>query len=131
MAKFRAGDNGAQPIIEPFASTDEYTDWISFSEDRFTAEPNEWKSIQVTFTPPKTAALAYYYAIIVRRQSLTPEGTVTTVVSVAPAVLLLANVHSPNAKQELQLVSFSTLQKVYEFLPTEFMVEIKTAVTCT
>ncbi len=125
LAKFRAGVNGAQPEIEAFAQADEYQNWIQFSEEKFTVTPREWKSISITFSPPKDSALTYYYAIVVRRQSLLPEGEVTTVVSGAPAVLLLATVNSPNAKQELQLAEFQTAQKVYEFLPAEFTVRVK------
>lgn len=125
LATFSADQGGSRPIIRPFQAHEDYQHWLMPDQQRLTINPGEWKTVQVQFSPPREAALSYYYAVIVNRQAAAelPEGG--TVIAGAPAVLVLATVNSPNAKQELQLVSFKSLKKVYEFLPAEFEVQVE------
>lgn len=124
LAKFRADRSGSQPVIEHFETTDAYQHWMQFSENSFKVKPGEWKTVDVTFSPPREAALGYYYAVIVKRQQEV-QAEATTVVTAAPAILVLANVYSPNAVQELQLAQLSVGKKMYEYLPVAFEVTVE------
>lgn len=125
LATFEASQDGSQPAIRSFTDTEAQKDWLTFSEKNITALPGEWKTVGLTFAPPPEAALSYYYAIIVKRQSDAVAAEGESIVTGAPAVLVLATVASPNARQELRLESFSTQHAVYEFLPTSFEVVIQ------
>lgn len=120
LLKFNADETGSAPVLREFVAEDEYKDWLKFNVESFVVEPNTWETIQVTFSPPEYAALSYYYAIVVSRQSsLEPQEGETAVIG-APALLTLVTVRSPYAKQELQLKSFRATKKLFEFLPVEF-----------
>ncbi len=125
LAKFTADRTGSRPQIRDFEASDSYQDWLQFERTTFEVNPGEWETINLTFAPPAESALAYYYAIIVKRQVDTTDDAATTIVTGAPAILVLANIYSPNAIQELQLVDFSMKKKFYEYLPAEFEIDIK------
>lgn len=125
LAKFSADKSGSRPQIREFDVRDEYKNWLTFEKSEFEVNPGEWQTVDLMFAPPEEAALSYYYAIIVKRQVDTKDENATTVVTGAPAILVLANVLSPNAIQELQLVDFKTQKKFYEYLPVEFEIDIR------
>ena len=125
LAKFTADRTGSRPQIRDFEASDSYQEWLQFERTTFEVNPGEWETIDLTFSPPVESALAYYYAIIVKRQVDTTDDAATTIVTGAPAILVLANIYSPNAIQELQLVDFSMKKKFYEYLPAEFEIDIK------
>lgn len=123
LAKFSADSTGANPTISKFDLEDTYQNWMSFDEPQFEVKAGEWKTVNFTFAPTNEAALGYYYAIIVKRQAETQDEA-TTIITGAPAILVLANVYSPNAVQRLELSDFSMSKKFYEYLPAEFNVKI-------
>ena len=125
LMKFRADPNGSQPILEDFTEVDDFQKWLSISPSTFNLDPQKWKTLQVSFSPPEDAGLSYYYAVLISRAQSQKAGEGESVVVGAPAILFLTKVKTPYEKQELQLLSFSSSQKVYEYLPTEFSVEIK------
>ncbi len=125
LATFSADSGGSKPIIRPFEPHEAHQSWLVPESRTVSVSPGEWKTISLTFSPPKEAALTYYYAVIVNRQANAELEGGGTVIAGAPAVLVLATVNSPNAKQELQLVSFKSPKKVYEFLPAEFEVQVE------
>lgn len=125
LLKFEASNTGDSPKIVDVTPEEEFLKWVDFSEKSFVVEPNQAKSIKVTITPPKSAALGYYYAIVVSRAK---EGSVNqtgAAIAGAPAISVLLNVRSPNAKREIQLIDFSTSKLVYETVPVEFQVKVK------
>jgi hypothetical protein len=100
--------------------------WMSVDQPIIVVKPSEWASVNVTFAPPPTASLSYYYAVIFSRvDEKTPDDLTTTRVTGAPAVLVLANVQSPLTKRELQLESFSVPKVWIEFLPQTFVMNIR------
>ncbi len=125
LATFSADPGGSKPVIRPFAPHEQHQSWLTPESRTVRVNPGEWKTVSLTFSPPKDAALTYYYAVIVNRQANAELDEGGTVIAGAPAVLVLATVNSPNAKQELQLVSFTSPKKVYEFLPAEFEVRVE------
>ncbi len=125
LMTFTAQANGSSPALSEFAAGDEAQHWLKITPSQFSLEPQKWQTLNVDFSPPDSAGLSYYYAIVIRRASATHATEGESTVIGAPAVLLLTKVIVPYEKQELQLVSFSTSKKVYEYLPAEFSIEIK------
>ena len=125
LLKFSADQTGSAPILHEFTPEDEYEDWLTFNTNTFSIEPKTWQTVQIYFNPPENAALSYYYAIVVSRQtSESPKEGETAVIG-APALLTLVTVNSPYAKQELQLKSFRATKKLFEFLPVEFELTVE------
>lgn len=125
LATFTANASGDAPIIRDFENNDPTKEWLSFSEESFRVSAGEWKTIQLSFSPPESAALGYYYAVLVERQTETIAAEGASVISGVPAILVLTEVRSPLAKKQLELVSFTATKRLYEYLPAEFKVVIK------
>ena len=105
-------------------SDETFLKWISVDQPEFVVQPSEWSTVNVTFAPPPEASLGYYFAVIFNRVSEPVEGG-TTKIAGAPAVLVLSNVISPLAKRELQLDSFKVPKVWVEFLPQQFLLNIR------
>ncbi|KXK10223.1 MAG: hypothetical protein UZ22_OP11002000868 [Microgenomates bacterium OLB23] len=125
LVKFRPSETGTQPTIEDVDDKDEFASWVSFSDETFNLAPNETKTITVTIKPPTSAALGYYYAVVFKRVKEESAGTTGALVSGAPAVSILLEVKSPQAKREIQIVDAVTDKLFYEYLPTDIKVTIK------
>jgi hypothetical protein len=126
LAKFVADETGARPRILDLEPGDVFAEWISFSEEQFVVNAGEWKTIVVTFSPPADAALGYYLTLLFNRiQDVTEVGVRQTTITGAPAILMLVNVDTPNAKKEIQLVDFATDAGFYEYLPSKFTVTVE------
>jgi hypothetical protein len=126
LMKFRAYEDSGKPALEEPDGTEDFLKWVSFSEPRFALAPNEWKTVSITFAPPETAALGYYYAFVFSRaeeQTATSDGQ--TALTGGSAILVLLDVEVPNAKKEITLESFSADHSFYEFLPVNFSVRLK------
>ncbi len=121
---FVSDSTGQHPRLLDPKSEDSFMKWVSIDEPNFSIAPNEWKTVNFTFSPPADAALSYYYTIIFSREKqVTVPGE--TVIQGAPALLVLTSVQSPNAKKELQLESFTAKHSLFEFLPQTFELKIK------
>lgn len=120
---FKADSSGQKPQLMNANPNDPYMQWVSVDESAFNIEPNEWKTIHFTFSPPADAALTYYYTIVFNRASIAPLPGQTNIEG-APAILVLTNVLSPNAKRELQVDSFSVTHSITEFLPIDFKLNV-------
>src|SRR5258708_5839651 len=106
VGKFTADSTGEKPQLQDLKPEDEFGHWLNITKEPFVVNPDEWKTIPFTFSPSQNAAFSYFYTITVSRQvDVKPDDSGTVVVSGSPAVLVLATVHSPNAKRELQFVS--------------------------
>jgi hypothetical protein len=125
LIKFKADETGANILPMDIDSTDEFAKWIRFSENEFIVEPNETKTIHFTISPPKDAALGYYYGIQIGRIKEKKPGQHEAVVKGSAILPVLLEVRSPNARKELSIVDFSTSAPMYEYLPSEFNVKIK------
>lgn len=123
ILKFVAQD-GVALALDDIDETDEFPKWVTFSEKEFILDSNLEKTIKVTLSPPKDAALGYYYAFTISRIE-DKSGAGEVVLSGIPAVPILMEVRSPLAKRELQMVDFRTDKPIYEYLPTEFQVTVK------
>lgn len=127
LMKFDAqGDDGFPRLLDR-GDGDAYFDWMSFSENDFELLPNEWKTITATITVPETAAFGYYYAVVFSRKDdpIFESTNRSTKLVGAVATLVLLEVRVPRAVREVEVEEFSTSQKVYEFLPTNFYIKLK------
>ena len=126
LMKFAAFGDEGKPMLMDRGKGDDYFDWITFSENEFTINPNEWKTITANINVPKTAAFGYYYAVTFARKSEDiPGGPRSTKVIGATATLILLEVRVPNAVRDIQVLDFSTPQQIYEFLPVNFTIKLK------
>lgn len=125
LLKFSANNNLGQPRLAEREPGDDFFDWVTFSEERFTTEPNVWKTIRMTIDVPDTAGLGYYYAVAFTRAGDSPESAGGAAVDGGAATLVLLDVRTPNSKREVQVVEFSGKRRVYEFLPAQFTVSVR------
>ena len=126
VMKFSAYGDEGKPRLMDREKGDDYFDWIKFSEDEFTLNPNEWKTITATITVPSSAAFGYYYAVTFSRKSeVIPDGPRETKVIGATASLILLEVRVPNAVRDVEVLDFSVSKQIYEFLPIDFTVKLK------
>lgn len=123
LAKYESS-NG-QVVLSDITSDDEFANWIKFSQKEFTVDPGERKTIDFTISPSKDARLGYYYALVIQRIQNENDPNASAVISGAPAISVLLNVSSANAKRELQLVDFKTDKFFYEYLPATFEIMVK------
>ena len=126
LMKFSAYGEEGKPSIQDRAPGDDYFDWVRFSPSTFDAPPNQWITVKMTITVPKSAAFGYYYAAVFSRA--TPPVKTSSRQNVligSSAVLVLLDVQSPNAKRVATIRSFTADKKFYEFLPAEFSLKIK------
>ena len=126
LMKFSAYGDEGKPRLMDREKGDDYFDWVKFSENEFTLNPNEWKTITATINVPSSAAFGYYYAVTFSRKSeVIPDGPRETKVIGATASLILLEVRVPNAVRDVEVLDFSVPKKIYEFLPVGFTVKLK------
>jgi hypothetical protein len=126
LMKFSAYGDEGKPRLLDREKGDDYFDWVSFSDNDFVVNPNEWKTITMNIKVPPTAAFGYYYAVTFSRKSeMNAGGPRATKVVGATATLVLLEVRVPNAVRKIEVLQFSTPQQIYEFLPVTFNIKLK------
>lgn len=126
LMKFKADGVSGAPLLMDREQGDDFFDWASFSENRFTLPVNEWKTITATFNVPTSASFGYYYAIVFSRaKENAPTETGQTVIAGGMATLVLLEVQVPNAKREIEVTDFSVDKNIFEFLPATFSIKLK------
>lgn len=124
LLKFGANDTSGQPRLADREAGDDYFDWVRFSQDKFTAEPNVWHSITMTIDVPSEGGLGYYYAVTFQRSADASADEVTALHG-GTAILVLLDVKVPHAKRQVEIAEFKASRSVYEFLPAEFSLSLK------
>jgi hypothetical protein len=126
LKKFKAdGATGKPQLSDPLPS-DDYFNWVSFSPQRFRADPGVWNNVTMTIKVPEDAGLGYYYAPVFSIDE-TPDQPIASNASHlqgATAILVLLDVQVPGEKRQLQITSFSADKKLYEYLPANFKVKV-------
>ncbi len=126
LMKFKADGESGAPMPLDRQPGDEFLDWVRFSEESFSIDSNQWKTINATFDVPSTAAFGYYYAVVFSRsQGAASVGERQTAVTGGTAILVLLEAKVPNAKREVTITSFSADRQWYEFLPATFTVKLQ------
>jgi hypothetical protein len=124
LLKFTSnGENGAPQLLDP-DQNDEFLTWAKFSETKFDAEPNVWKTIDLTINPPASAAFGYYYAAVFTRDDATTQTKVTNL-NGAVAIPILLDVNAPGEVRQAAITQFKSNKNMFEFLPASFTVELK------
>lgn len=105
-----------------FAKNDDEGQWISFQTATITAQPKEWTDIPFSIHPSKDAAYGYYYALFLapqeEKQDITkPQAKVNGSLAIPILLTVLKNGATTNGN----LVSFTTSQNFFEFLPVSFL----------
>jgi hypothetical protein len=125
LLKFTSnGESGAPILLEP-DQKDEFISWATFSETKFDAEPNVWKTIELTINPPESAAFGYYYAAVFTRDDGTASQTKVTNLNGAIAIPILLDVNAPGEVRKAEITSFKSNHNMFEFLPANFTVDLK------
>jgi hypothetical protein len=126
IMKFDAQGESGLPNLKPLTASDDYGSWAQISPTTFTAEPNVWTNVQLSISPPKTAAYGYYYAIVFSRaDSPTTAQTGKSNLLASIASLVLLDVNAPGSVRKLQVDNFSTSRNSNEFLPVNFNVRLR------
>lgn len=125
LMKFSANSEDGKPQLKERETGDDYFDWVSFSQNQFIAQPNEWKTITMTIKLPPSAAFGYYYAVTFSRAETNDTSDKQAKIHGGTAILVLLEATSPNAKRQLEIDSFTASRKVYEFLPATFNIKVK------
>lgn len=126
VVPFEVDPTTGTPRITSLENTGEaFLDWVSLSQNSFSAFPGEWQTITVEFSPPSSASPYYYYAFLVKRSTDVEPAETGTSLTGAAAVLGLAQVQTKNAFRELQLQDFKIPRLVFEFLPVDFSIYIR------
>ncbi len=123
LLKFSAYGQDGKPQLLDREKGDDYFDWVRFSQNKFSAEPDVWHEITMTIALPKDAALGYYYAVTFSRLN-PPTASNTNKLLGGTAILVLVEAQSPNAKREIAIDQFIALKRIYEFLPAEFTIKL-------
>ena len=126
LMKFKAYEESGKPQLMEREVTDDFLNWVTFSEPTFTLAPDEWKTVTATFHVPETASFGYYYAFVFTRSADVERlDSHQTAIVGGTAVLVLLEARVPDAKREVTVDEFSTDKKFYEFLPATFHVKLK------
>lgn len=125
LMKFTAYGEEGKPAIQERGSGDSYFDWVKFSQDTFTAPPDQWVTLKMTINPPSSAAFGYYYAVVFSRAGdpQKPQPGQNVLLG-STAVLVLLDVSAPGAVRSAQVVNFTANKHVYEFLPASFTIRV-------
>ncbi len=125
LLKFGANNESGQPRLADREPGDDYFDWVTFSEDVFTAEPNVWHTITMTITVPPEAGLGYYYAVTFTRAQGADQTDQGASLDGGTAILVLMDVQVPYALRKVEIAEFRANKSAYEFLPADFEVTLK------
>lgn len=122
---FSASGNSGLAAVTKFPQNNPAAHYVTFDPSSFTAQPKVWSKVQVTFDLPKDASLGYYYTLVFSPVYSSSSGKAGATIRGSNAVLALINTNSANEKKNIEVSSFTSSKRVYEFLPANFNVTIK------
>lgn len=126
LGTFIADSTGENPKLIDAKENDNFIEWLKFENNQINVAPGEWKQIPFTIDVPSEAVYSYNYAIFVTRSNETKSlENAETLIKGSPAILVLLNIDSPEAKKEIVLESFKSTNWFVESLPYEFDIAIK------
>ena len=126
LMKFSAKNDTGEPVIQDPGPGDTYLKWVSFSKTSFLANPGVLNTVTMTIKVPKDAGFGYYYAVMFSQDTGNqPKATDRNTVNGAVASLVLMEVDAPGLRRELQVTSFTSTKKVYQYLPATFTITVK------
>lgn len=121
---FRAsGTTGQAQILVPGPS-DDFINWVTYSQNNFIAQPGIWNQVKMTISLPSYAALGYYFAVLFKPSVVSHTGNHTTLLKGSNAILVLLNAESSNEHAKVTVTSFTSDKKIYEYLPATFSIKV-------
>jgi hypothetical protein len=122
VMRFGASGQDGTPSLLDLKPGDDFASWAHFSTTHFDAEPNVWKTVKMTISPPVGSAFGYYYAVIFSRDGADKQIQPKQANLLgAVASLVLLDVQSPGAVRKADITEFSTSHNINEFLPVDFV----------
>jgi len=108
-------------------STDQVPDiasWITFSAARFTVQPGQTFTQNITLKIPANAGFSYAFSFVIKRtnQPAAPSGRS---LQATVAVFALINVDRPGAVRSLEVTRFAASKGTYDYLPASFDIDFK------
>ncbi len=103
----------------------EVKDWVSFEQPQFSVASGSSFEQSVTFTVPADAGFSYSFALTVSRSNPVKGSAGKTAIEGSVAIFTLLTVDRPGAVKKIEVVKLSSKKKVYEFLPSEFSLQLK------
>ncbi len=126
LMKFRADGTSGEPKLEDPTSKDTFIKWAKFDKTSFTAQPRVFNTVNLTISPPPSAAFGYYYAVVFSQDNGSqPAAASQNRINGAVASLVLLNVQAAGEKRVLETTSFKSTKKVYQYLPASFDIKVK------
>lgn len=99
--------------------------WVTFYDPIFNVDAGQWFTQKVEFNVPKDAGFTYSFAITVSRANPTQEVGGKTAIEGSVAVFTLLSTNRTDAVRKLDIVSFASKRKVYEYVPASFSLQLK------
>jgi hypothetical protein len=120
---FTLGNDGSTIKLNDTTPPD-IAQWISFSEPSFKVQPGQWYTQKVRFSLPKDTGFSYSFALVVSRKNAPSVTSNGRVLKGSVAVFTLVNVDRPGASRKLNIASFGTSKRVYEYIPSELSLRL-------
>lgn len=124
LQKFETAENGEGVALRELDSGDEFAKWMSVDPQEFELDANQTRTVKVTIKPPNSAALGYYYALVISRLSKSSVNQ-GAAISGSAAVPVLLTVRSENTQREVKIGDLKTDKLIYEYLPVTFGVTVE------
>ena len=103
----------------------EVKDFVSFSEPEFTAQPGEWFTQKLRVNTPRDAGFTYNFVILISRASAPEKVEGGSALEGSVAIFTLLSINRPDAIKKLEITSFSSPKKLYEYAPAKFDLVVK------
>ncbi len=118
-------NNTSDTITIDDTSKPAIADWVSFSDPTFTIQPGAWHTQKVTIKPPEAAGFSYSLVLVISRKNNPSPVSGGRLIKGSVAVFTLINIDRPGSTRQLEIPTFATTQKLYEFLPATLKVTFK------
>ena len=99
--------------------------WVNFENPVFTVAAGEWFTQRIQLAPPADVGFAYSFAITVSRANPQTNTDGKAAIEGSVAVFTLLNVERADATRKLETVTFSSKNKLYEYLPATLTLRLK------
>lgn len=117
------GTNGEIQISE--TEKPDVSEFVSFEHESFSVEAGQWHTEKVLVDTPDNAGFSYSFVILISRKNPLPSVDGVSNIEGSVAVFTLLNTNRPDAVKKLDLTSFISAKKSYEYVPAEFEMTIK------
>lgn len=116
-------DSGQITISDETAKN--VAEFVSFENETFDVESGQWYTQKVHIDTPKEAGFSYSFVILISRKDPAQATDGVSKIEGSVAVFTLLNTDRPGAVKKLDLESFLSLKKSYEYMPAEFELTVK------